>query len=307
MADTLGADEVKVDALLYAGGARYELGDRLGVDDMLESLEVAKAINSAAHQARVYNNLGIVLRLEGRMPESLAMHDESLAVARRFGMEANVQFALGALPYRFYETGRWDESLETADAFLAGPGGEGGNSSTAHMAIALVSLGRDDPERAVAEARQAVEIAKSSMAVLPKFPGLAILAYVLTATGDVRGGREAGRELIALGREVRKRIAFGGDAHPIWAWDRLGLLEEMLAATATGPRTPWLEAAEAVAAGDWAGAADIYERCGSPVSTALARLHSGRDADVRAALDYFRSVRAPFYERQAEAKLAAIA
>ena len=81
----------------------------------------------------------------------------------------------------------------------------------------------------------------------------------------------------------------------------------MLAATATGPRTPWLEAAEAVAAGDWAGAADIYERCGSPVSTALARLHSGRDADVRAALDYFRSVRAPFYERQAEAKLAAIA
>ena len=77
--------------------------------------------------------------------------------------------------------------------------------------------------------------------------------------------------------------------------------------TTTARRTPWLEAAEAVLAGDWSRAVEIYERSGSSVGTALARLQTGRHTDLVAALEFFRSVNAPFYVRQAEAKLAAIA
>jgi hypothetical protein len=75
----------------------------------------------------------------------------------------------------------------------------------------------------------------------------------------------------------------------------------------TGRRTPWLAAAEAVAAGDWSRAVEIYEECGSQLSAAFAKLQTGYDADVRAALDFYRSVEAPFYVRQAEARLDAIA
>ena len=57
----------------------------------------------------------------------------------------------------------------------------------------------------------------------------------------------------------------------------------------------------------WIAALPIYERIGTPTSVAFARLQSGRDADLRAALDFYRPLRASLYIRLAEAKLAAIA
>jgi hypothetical protein len=103
------------------------------------------------------------------------------------------------------------------------------------------------------------------------------------------------------------QVAFAGAALVPWTWAQIGLLDEMLAVMGTGRRTPWLAAAEAVAAGDWSRAAEIYEECGSELGVAFARLQTGLDADVRAALDFYRSVGAPHYVRQAEARLAATA
>ena len=61
------------------------------------------------------------------------------------------------------------------------------------------------------------------------------------------------------------------------------------------------------AAGDWVRAAEIYARCGAVTDEAFARLQAGGDANLRAALDFYRSVKASRYVRQAEAGLAAIA
>ena len=47
--------------------------------------------------------------------------------------------------------------------------------------------------------------------------------------------------------------------------------------------------------------------CGSQLSAAFAKLQTGSDADLRVALDFYRSVGAPYYVRQAETRLAAIA
>jgi hypothetical protein len=174
------------------------------------------------------------------------------------------------------------------------------------MTVALISLARDDPQRALAMAERAVEEARAQLAVLPKFPAFAVNAYVRASLGDLEGAREMTRELIAF-RDGRGGHAFGADAHAVWAWQEVGLLADVLAALPTERRTPWLEAAHAVLEGSWRDAAEIYDRCGSPVSAALARLRSGEDGNVRAALEYFHSLRAPFYERQAEAALAATA
>ena len=306
MAEQLGADDIRAEALLYAGGARHELGDGAGIDDMLESLEVARSINSATHITRVCNNLSIQLRLEGRMDESRALAEEGLAVARRFGMEAHVQFALGALTFRDYDLGRWDAAVEAAEAFLAGPGGLAANQSSARSVLALISIARDDSDRALAEAERTVELAKAGMAPLPRITALAIKAFVLVALGALDDARKLTLELSALHRQSTG-FAFGADAHPVWAWQKVGLLAHILEAAPATRRTPWLDAAECVLAGSWADAAAIYERSGSPMSTALARLNSGDDANVRAALEFFRSAGAPFYERQAEALLAATA
>jgi hypothetical protein len=117
------------------------------------------------------------------------------------------------------------------------------------------------------------------LAVLPKYPAYGIRAYVLAATGDLDGAREASLAVAAFRREAADRFAFGGDAHAPWTWQQTGLTDEMISVMGTGRRTPWLEAAEAVAAGSWAQAIEIYEHCGSPVSVAFAQLQTGRDAD----------------------------
>jgi class 3 adenylate cyclase/tetratricopeptide (TPR) repeat protein len=309
MAESVGADEIRAEALLYLGGAKLELGDPSGIDDMHESVAVAKSINSALLITRACNNLSIALRLDGDVPGSIAVSNEGLAVAERFGMQATVQFARGARPFQQYEFGEWDEALRDAEAVLAEveAGSHAGNENSSRFARGLIRLGRDDVAGALADTEAALETARSMMANLPKYPAYGIRAYALAATGDLEGARDATLALAAFRQEASDRLAFGGDAHTVWTWEQIGLLDEMIRVFGTGRRTPWLEAAEAVAAGSWVRAAEIYEQRGSALSVAFAGLQTGRDADVRAALDFYRSAGATRYVREAEAQLAAIA
>ncbi len=307
MAETLDADEIRAEALLYVGGAKYELDQPSGIEDMRESLAVAKSINAAAQITRSLNNLSITLRQDGYVQESLELANEALAVAERFGMRASVQFMRGALPFQLYERGRWDEALTAAEAQLAeiAAGVHGANEISSRLARALIRLARDDPAGALADTERAVAAARASMAVLPKYPSLSVHAYVLAATGALEAAREAALEMAAVRKATPDKLAFAATAHIPWTWEQVGLLDEMLAVMGTGRHTPWLAAAQAVAAGDWGRAAEIYEECGSDLSVAFAKLQTGSDADVRAALDFYRSVGAPHYVRQAEARLAA--
>jgi tetratricopeptide (TPR) repeat protein len=307
MTEALDADEIRAEALLYVGGAKYELDQPSGLDDMRESVAVAKSINAAAQITRSLNNLAIVLRQDGHVQESLDVANEGLAVAERFGMRASVQFMRGALPFQLYERGRWDEALSAAEAFLADSTQAGSNQISTRLARALIRLGRDDPAGALADTEYAVAAARASMAILPKYPSYAVHAYVLAATGALEAARETVLELAAFRQASSNEAAFAGTAHVPWTWEQVGLIDEMLAVMGTGRRTPWLAAAEAVAAGDWSRAVEIYEECGSQLSAAFAKLQTGYDVDVRAALDFYRSVDAPFYVRQAEARLAATA
>ena len=212
----------------------------------------------------------------------------------------------GGLPFQLYERGRWDEALPAAEAFLA-DNIRGSNEISARLARALIRLGRDDPAGALADTEHAVAAAHASMAILPKYPSYAVHAYVLAATGALEAAREATLEIAAMRKATSDQVAFAGAAIVPWTWAQVGLLDEMLAVMGTGRRTPWLAAAEAAAADDWSRAAEIYEECGSDLSVAFAKLQTGLDADVRAALDFYRSVGAPHYVRQAEARLAATA
>jgi hypothetical protein len=83
-------------------------------------------------------------------------------------------------------------------------------------------------------------------------------------------------------------------------------------------RLPWLVAAEAYAAGEFASAAETLSQIGSQPDAAYARLRSGEalaaagrhseaDLELRRALDFYRRVDAGRYVRRAEAFLAASA
>jgi hypothetical protein len=72
-------------------------------------------------------------------------------------------------------------------------------------------------------------------------------------------------------------------------------------------RSRWLTVAEAVLTGELRRAADILADIDVPAWEAFYRLHAGTEQDVRAALDFYRGVRATRYVREGEAMLAASA
>ena len=69
-------------------------------------------------------------------------------------------------------------------------------------------------------------------------------------------------------------------------------------------RSQWAEAARAYVSEDFTAAADILAEIGSKPDEAYARLRSGNEADVRRALDFYRSVGATRYLDEGESMLA---
>ena len=105
MAEELGLEVIRAEALLYVGSVKVELGDPTGIDDVRESIAIGNAINSP-EVARSYNNLAVLLRVEGRLAESLEASQQGLAVAKRFGLMPYLNWDRGALPGRLFERGQ---------------------------------------------------------------------------------------------------------------------------------------------------------------------------------------------------------
>src|SRR5688572_18659310 len=113
MSEELGLEAIRAEALLYVGSVKLELDDPAGIDDVRQSIAIGNAINSP-EVARSYNNLAVLLRLEGRLAESDEASQEGLNVAMRFGLVPYLNWDRGALPGRLYERGRWDEATAAA-------------------------------------------------------------------------------------------------------------------------------------------------------------------------------------------------
>ena len=97
-----------------------------------------------------------------------------------------------------------------------------------------------------------------------------------------------------------------------FAFDDLGRTQEATSLLAgRQPRTRWLDAANACAAGDRVAAAEILAAMGDATNEAHARLRAaelgGQRDQIAAALAFFRGVGATALVRRAEALLAASA
>ena len=303
MAEELGLEVIRAEAMLYVGSVKVELGDPTGIDVVRESIATGNAINSP-EVARSYNNLAVLLRVEGRLAESLEASEQGLAVAKRFGLMPYLNWDRGALPGRLFERGHFDEALAAADEALEAD--QGSVQQWPALVRAQIRVARDDGPGALADSASALEEGRALRYPQAIYPSLVVHGFVLTSLGDLAGGREVLEELLGRRASQPMSLSFGGGAIAAWSWEQHGLLQRFLDMIRSR-RTPWLDASEAVNANDWEGAAEIYGRCGAVTDEAFARLQAGGDANLRAALDFYRSVGAPRYVRQAEARLAATA
>jgi hypothetical protein len=226
--------------------------------------------------------------------------------ARRFGVGIWLGHLRSELVLESYWRGRWDESIQEADALLAEvdagsplPVGE----LFCRSVRAQVRLARGDTANAIVDGEKAVDVAREWPVWGFLVATLAGLARILLVAGRIEEADALVTEAIGMG--VRG-VAYAAPDLAMALLD-LGRQGELDSAIEGSPPSLWVDAAQTLVAGDCIGAAELYAEIGSMPYEADARLRSGRADQVRGALDLYRSVGATRYIREGEAMLAAIA
>jgi hypothetical protein len=169
----------------------------------------------------------------------------------------------------------------------------------------------------VRDAERGAEVARAIEDPQALHTVLAMASTIFVSTGDDGRARETVREALDALRGLR-RLGFVAVAlhHLAWAARRVGSEEELLSLIGREPfRSPWALVSEAVATGDFRGAAELLTPIGAVSSEAFCRLRAaealvaeGRQAEadeqLRPALAFYGSVGATRYVREGEVLLA---
>ena len=227
-------------------------------------------------------------------------------------MQSFVRFVEhGAVITYTYVTGEWDALVERADALIreVEEGSPHYNASNPYGRRAMVRLARGDDAGALRDAERALELARSAGDPQVVVTVLVEAARVCLETGDTARAVALFDEALELLRELPD---LGFAVYPLhtvawlaWSFEREADVEPLLAKKRAPSR--WIPIAEAVLAGDFHRAAELMGDAGARAWEAFYRLQSGTEADVRAALEFYRSVGATRYVHEGEAKLAATA
>ncbi|MBA2383375.1 MAG: hypothetical protein H0V68_01745 [Actinobacteria bacterium] len=310
LADELGVDESRSLSLNVLGTSRTNLGDLGGIADLERAIEIGLAANDS-EAARAYNNLGAVLYQRGELRRAADVWREGKAVADRLGNATVGRYLRGVMIWPDYDTGRWDEALRAADAFVAEC--EAGSPHYLEADVqgirARILFARDDVAGAVAAVARAVELARKLKDPQALRPVLGIQMRIDVELGRIAEARAIARELLSLGGGMVELALFADD---------LGLHDEVRAAISERPQTRWTQAATALLEGELEDAAQRLEELGDQpfgaavrVRAAATLLAAGRraeaDLQLAEALAFYRSVGATRYVREAEALLAATA
>jgi len=305
MAESLGLDALRAQALITLGSARVEIGEVEGIEEIERGLASGESLNAGEIVIRGYKNLGDAVQRIGELERAADLHQRGLETARRLGDAWHVRWFSGELSTDRYLAGRWDEALALADEVIAGveSGWPHYMESVCRDTRALIRLARGDVAGALADSERSLELGRSISDPQVLGPSLAVHARVLVDRDDLRGAGE----LVDEFETTSSFMASAGIADFAFAAVVTGRSPGFFAAARQILSTPWTEAGEAVSQRDFERAADLYGRMGSRPDEAYARLLSAKETQVRRALDFYRSVGATRYVREAESLLAASA
>jgi tetratricopeptide (TPR) repeat protein len=323
MAEGLGLDVYRANLLNSIGTARGALGDSEGLVTIEESIDLALKANSINDVLRGHNNLVPIMMLYGDLSGSLGRAEETLRLARHYGHNGFARFMEGgAMVAAQYHLGMWEQALAYAEPFLASV--EGGSphyqSAAAYCFRGLIRVARGDDAGGVKDAERGAEVARGIEDPQALHSVLSMASFIFVLTENDQPARRTVREAVDAYREL-SRLGFVAVElpHLAWAAQKVGSGEEVLSVIGREPfRSPWAQAAEAVAGGDFHAAAEVFASIGALSGEAFFRLRAaealvaqGRQAEadeqLRPALAFYESVGATRYVREGEALLAASA
>jgi tetratricopeptide (TPR) repeat protein len=320
IAEALGLLDLHTLALEVLGGARLDLGDLTGLDDLERAVAIAVPANSP-EAARAQGNLSFMLYCLGDPDRSGQLHIQAQRTAERFGVADTMRGLRATGIWNDYQRGSWDAALGGADEFIAES--EGGmpdySEPLCRIARGHIRLARDDLSGAVQDAEKALVSARLAKDPQVLHPVLAFRARALLRTSRTEEAKTQVGELMT--RLGAGRLGLSSD----WLIDLAAALEPLGQGTQlrevsarTPISTPWVQAAAAFADGEFERAADIYAQVRSFPDEAFARLRAaerlvatGRRAEgntqLQRAIAFYRQVHASAYLREAEALVAASA
>ncbi len=308
MAEELGLEEERGQALNTLGTIRCAEGDRAGLEQLEQSIAIFERLNSP-EMNRAFNNLIYSLFGFGELERVAGLAANHLDLAERWGSLEWIRWAKTQQLGNLYVTGCWDAALEIIESLIAGlAGGEQHYLQTEwRLFRSKIRLARGDEGGAEEDAVIALQggrLAGDAQAVVP---ALAWHARGLATRGHPEGDAVA-TELLSICRGIPLRVVDHWVTDAAVALSALGRSADFdgLVEILRVP-TPWLNAGIALARGDYGGAAATFASIGAVASEAEARLlgaRAGLYVDLAGAIEFFRTVDASAYLREAESLLA---
>jgi len=308
MAEELGLDDLRVRALNTVAVSRGDMGDPAGFDGMREVIELCSRLNLVAELLRAWNNETALHILHGSLQKTREGEAETLRLARHYGQHGTVRFIEGgASAGNSYHAGEWDDAFAGVNKIIADVerGMRYYQSAAMYAFRGLIRLARGDDQGAESDAELAIEGARPLGDAQALNPDLATAAFIFASVSNRRRADETVAEALESMRGLR-HLGFAVVEAPALAWAalQLGREAEFVEVLEREPfKSPWLQAAMAVAGRDFREAATIFGAGGFKAYEAFFRLNTGEEKDVRAALDFYRGVDATRYIREGEAML----
>jgi class 3 adenylate cyclase/tetratricopeptide (TPR) repeat protein len=314
MADELGLDEFRAQALITLGAARCQSGDGAGAADIERGLTIALDTNHLHAAARGYMNLSDVSDDSRRSEELLSSAEE---IFRSLGDRESARYATITRAAHLFESGDWDGALRLADEFIAEC--EAGNphysEAWARLVRAAIRLARDEVDVVVEDMQRAVDFARDAKDPQTIHGALGFAAHAYVELGLVEEARAFADEL--LGALERNPAALSFDF--VFASPELGCAQtvlELFRDKRSASRSD--DAAISFLEGRIREAAALFDELGAPSSAAHARLRGAaallaqdRESDAAAMLEkaraFYETVHARRYVREAELLLSSIA
>jgi class 3 adenylate cyclase/tetratricopeptide (TPR) repeat protein len=304
MVDELGLRELRAQILSARGAAQAMNGDAEGFGTLEESIALFEEVNSADVQ-RAYNNLADNYFNWGRLADATAAIRRMREGWKRYGTIDWLRWTESQEIRLDYAEGRWDRAYEIADRWVT-------DSETRNRHYlepffrwyrARIRFARDDRTGALDDGTTALEGGRVGRDPQLVIPSLALQSRLLWELGEP-GAEALALELVEHSRGLALNVAhdwFLDIAAVLTAFERRAELEAL--AESTSMSTPWLDAGLAVGRGEAQGAAEIFMRMGARTFEAETRLlaaRAGLEADLAAAIRFFREVGASAYVDEAE-------
>jgi DNA-binding CsgD family transcriptional regulator len=292
-ADRFDLPDLAANVLITRGPARVADGDLGGIEDLETGVAIAERIGTPT-VARGYANLSYVNGLLGNRPASIDWRAKARAAGEAHGLRDLLRWADAHDAEAALALGRWDDALRLAEALAAEV--ETHYLVTVALRVrATVRLGRGNRIGALADAAAAVQFARGAGHPSNLLVALPFYARCLIEDGRAELAADVMSEVVGAARGNEVNLDLLNCALALHQLDRAGEMAGLLACIQLG--TPRVDAASAVAAGQFAAAADIAETALSdPTAAAYLRLLAAERASDDEAIELGRRA-AQFFRR----------